>query len=85
MSSVRSVVRHVPWTIAPDREPDGEPITYVLQCVVCRERSERSEHWKTPQKWALRHSGKNPTHHTFREVIWRPWRTHMNDEPGARS
>ncbi|WP_326697551.1 hypothetical protein OG909_09515 [Streptomyces sp. NBC_01754] len=77
MSATRAIVRHVKWTLTPDREPDAEPTTYAMRCVVCGERSERSEDWEEPQEWALRHSGGNPSHHTYREIITRPWRTWM--------
>ncbi|MFF7252483.1 DUF7848 domain-containing protein [Streptomyces microflavus] len=85
MTSVRAIVRHVTWTIAPDQEPDAEPVTYRLQCVVCSEKSERFEDWEKPQDWALAHSGQNPSHHTYREEITRPWKTFMRAEPGVRS
>lgn len=85
MSPVRAIVRHVHWTIAPDQEPDAEPVTYALQCVACSEKSERSEDWEEPQDWALKHSGRNSSHQTYREHVTRPWRTRMNSEPGVRS
>ncbi|MEU3186919.1 hypothetical protein ABZ707_22380 [Streptomyces sp. NPDC006923] len=72
-----AIVRHVRWTLTPDQEPDAEPSTYSMQCVVCSAGSERSEGWQEPQDWALGHSGRNPAHHTFRENITRPWRTFM--------
>ena len=78
MTPARAVVRHVTWTLAPDPEPDAEPVTYTLLCVVCSEKSERSEDWVEPQEWALAHSGRNPSHHTYREVVTRPWRTWMS-------
>ncbi len=77
--TLRALVRHVKWTLAPDREPDAEPVTHQFKCVVCSEESERSTSWSEPQEWALGHSGRNPSHHTFREVITRPWRTFMTD------
>ncbi|MER6231705.1 hypothetical protein ABT169_21520 [Streptomyces sp. NPDC001616] len=74
----RAVVRSVTWTVAPDKEPDAEPTTYAMRCVVCSEESERSENWEAPQTWVLHHCGRNPSHHSFREIITRPWRTWMN-------
>ncbi|NEA66290.1 hypothetical protein G3I56_27670 [Streptomyces sp. SID12488] len=59
----------------PDREPDAEPTTYALECAVCEESSEASEDFADGQAWVLKHCGKNPSHHTFRELITRPWRT----------
>lgn len=85
MTSIRAFVRHISWSLAPDREPDAEPVTYSLQCAVCAEKSETFQDWEKPQEWALSHSGKNPSHHTYREKITRPWRTWMNAEPWAHS
>lgn len=83
--SLRALVRHVKWTLTPDGEPDAEPVTHQFQCVVCSEESDRSISWSEPQEWVLEHSGKNPSHHTFRESITRPWRTFMTSGPGASS
>ncbi|MCX5419937.1 MULTISPECIES: hypothetical protein [unclassified Streptomyces] len=73
--SVRAVIRHETWTLEPDREPDAEPTTYAMKCAVCGESSEASVDFAEGQFWVLKHCGKNPSHHTFREVITRPWRT----------
>lgn len=73
--SVRSVIRQETWTLTPDREPDAEPTTYAMECAVCEESSAASKDFADPQSWALAHSGRNPSHHTFRESIVRPWRT----------
>lgn len=74
---MRSIVSYEDWTITPDREPDAEPTTYEMVCCVCGDGSANAEDWQAPQDWALRHSGRNPSHHTYREVITRPWRTWM--------
>lgn len=74
----RAVIKRVQWTLSPDKEPDAEPLTYAMKCVVCSDGSPRSEEWDQPQSWALAHSGENPSHHTYRETITRPWRTWMN-------
>ncbi len=71
----RAVIRHETWTLEPDREQDAAPVTYAMQCAVCEESSETAEDFAEPQSWVLQHCGKNPSHHTFREVITRPWRT----------
>lgn len=75
MSGPRAIVRHVRRTLAPNQEPDAEPQTYAMLCVVCGESSAAAEDWDAPQGWALSHSGHNPSHHTYRELITRPWRT----------
>ncbi|WP_399078430.1 DUF7848 domain-containing protein [Streptomyces zaehneri] len=69
------MIRHETWTLTPDREPDAEPITYAMECAVCGESSAVDEDFAEPQSWVLEHCGKNPSHHTFREIITRPWRT----------
>ncbi|PZT76332.1 MULTISPECIES: DUF7848 domain-containing protein [unclassified Streptomyces] len=48
MSPVSVVVRHVTWTLTPDREPDAEPVTYKLGCAVCPEAPEPSQDWVNP-------------------------------------
>lgn len=70
----RAVVCHKEWTLQPDREPDAEPITYAMQCAVCNETSPASTDFTEPQNWVLAHGGHNPSHHTYREIITRPWR-----------
>ncbi|MFY7628291.1 DUF7848 domain-containing protein [Streptomyces sp. NY05-11A] len=69
------MIRHETWTLTPDREPDAEPMTYAMECAVCGEFSAAGEDFPEPQSWVLEHCGKNPSHHTFREIITRPWRT----------
>ncbi|MBQ0949279.1 MULTISPECIES: hypothetical protein [unclassified Streptomyces] len=79
MSGPKAIVRHEQWTITPDREPDAEPVTHQFKCAVCGEESGADGDWEPPQTWALEHSGKNPSHHTFSEIITRPWRTFMHN------
>ncbi|MFE6099734.1 hypothetical protein ACFVQ4_07215 [Streptomyces laurentii] len=65
------------WSLIPDCEPDAESMTHAMQCAVCGDDSESSDSVDLPQTWALEHSGRNPSHHTYREIITRPWRTIM--------
>ncbi|MFE8941244.1 hypothetical protein ACFYNX_27685 [Streptomyces sp. NPDC007872] len=65
------------WTITPDREPGTEPVTHAMQCKECGEKSDGSGDWEAPQSWALIHSGRNPTHTGYREIITRSYRTRM--------
>ncbi|MEV5374849.1 hypothetical protein AB0L26_02570 [Streptomyces nondiastaticus] len=73
----RAVYRYGTWTLAPDREPDAEPVTYAMQCAVCEEKSDPQEDLAAAQTWTFRHAGRHPSHHTYREVITRPWRAWM--------
>ncbi|MFF7726055.1 hypothetical protein [Streptomyces sp. NPDC008001] len=77
--SPRSVYRYGTWTLTPDREPDAEPVTYAMQCAVCEECSAVAEDASEVQSWTFRHAGRHPSHHTYREVITRPWRAWMAD------
>nr|WP_055700867.1 MULTISPECIES: hypothetical protein [Streptomyces] len=72
--STRAVLRHETWTLEPDREPDAEPATYAMQCAVDGETSPAAVDFAVPQKWVLEHCGKHPSHHSYREIITRPWR-----------
>jgi len=69
-----TTIRTLHWTLEPDREPDAEPVTFAMQCVVCGEASPVAEEVVPAQAWVLRHAGRNPSHHTYRELIHRPWR-----------
>lgn len=77
MSGPHTIIGHRNWTIQPDHEPDAEPISHEMECAVCGERSGAADSWEKPQTWALEHSGRNPSHVTFREIIKRPWKTWM--------
>jgi hypothetical protein len=75
MTGPRAIIRHEQWTLTPDREPDAPPLLYQMKCSVDGDVSPESESWNGPQKWALEHSGQNPSHHSYSEIITRPWRT----------
>ncbi|MCC3766390.1 hypothetical protein [Streptomyces sp. UNOC14_S4] len=75
--SARAVFLFGDWTLQPDREPDAEPVTYAMQCAVCEASSGVVEDFSDAQGWTFRHAGRNPSHHTYREVITRPWRAWM--------
>ncbi|MFI1970033.1 hypothetical protein BLA24_18425 [Streptomyces cinnamoneus] len=75
--TARTVFLFGAWTLAPDKEPDAEPITYAMQCAVCGETSAADEDAGQAQNWTFQHAGRNPSHHTYRELIIRPWRAWM--------
>lgn len=86
----RSVLRYVDWTISPDTSEGAPSIIFEMECTSCStvdapddagSRSPASEDFAEVQAWALRHSGRHPTHRGFREIVHRFWRTH----PGNRS
>ncbi|MFD6432344.1 hypothetical protein [Streptomyces venezuelae] len=84
----RSLISEVTWRLAPDHEPDAEPITRQMVCVVCEDDGKGPGATSAPfedgedgvlasQAWVFTHVRQNPCHHTFREVICRPWRAVM--------
>ncbi|GAB3954121.1 hypothetical protein GCM10028832_09400 [Streptomyces sparsus] len=75
----RAVLRYAWWTVAPDREPDAEAITYARECAVCGARSEPRADAGDGQRWTLQHLGRNPSHRTYREHITRPYRVWTTD------
>ncbi|MCD9143865.1 DUF7848 domain-containing protein [Streptomyces albireticuli] len=83
--TARTVFLFGTWTLQPDQEPDAEPITYAMQCAVCEESSAVVEDLTHAQGWTFRHAGRNPSHHTYREVITRPWRAWMAEPPPTAS
>ncbi|WP_409235689.1 hypothetical protein [Streptomyces sp. PA5.6] len=88
----KSPTREVTWRLFPDREPDAEPITRQMVCVVCD--GDGEDDGKAPdatsapfedgkdgvlaaQSWVFAHVSRHPCHHTYREIIRRPWRAVM--------
>lgn len=71
---MKAAYRYVAWTIAPDQEPDAEPVTHAMQCATCGEKSLPFEDIDPAQLWALQHVGLNRDHRTYREIVTRPWR-----------
>ncbi|MCA1222209.1 DUF7848 domain-containing protein [Streptomyces sp. 8L] len=72
--SMRTVVRHQQWTLRPDQEPDAEPVSYAMRCAVCGEVSPAYTDFTASQDWVFAHGGRHPSHHTYREIITRPWK-----------
>ncbi|MEV5510644.1 hypothetical protein [Streptomyces orinoci] len=54
-------------------------ISHEFVCVGCADRSGPCREFETAQHWALGHSGRNPSHTTYRETIHRYWQTAMVD------
>ncbi|MQS06076.1 hypothetical protein FNX48_002430 [Streptomyces sp. IF17] len=61
------------YAIEPDREPDGEPVTYAAQCAVCEEIGPAEKDEETGTDWMLAHLRANPEHLTYREIVTRPY------------
>jgi hypothetical protein len=77
--SVKSVFRYLTWTLEPDKQPDAAPVTYAMSCDVCGVKSADFEDIAPVQQWVFGHVGSNPTHHSFTEIIHRPWHAWMKE------
>lgn len=77
MSPRRVVVRYEMWRSEEDQEPDAEPVTHAMQCVVCHKKSAAYEDFEAARRWQFEHAGRHPSHLTYREHIRRPWRAYM--------
>jgi hypothetical protein len=73
----RAVLQFQAWSVAPDEEPDAEPITFGAQCAVCLRTSSRSTLQQDVADWVRDHAARNPSHHSYRELIQRPLRAWM--------
>jgi hypothetical protein len=91
---VKRVLRFVDWRISPQELPDAPATTFRMECLTCTDTygaddplasSQDSEEFSDVQDWALRHSGRNPAHTSYREHIRRHWRTQMVDAPPGRT
>ncbi|WP_445047560.1 DUF7848 domain-containing protein [Streptomyces drozdowiczii] len=66
---VRAVIRHADWTIGVDRTPGASGPFYEVECKTCGEPSDAAEDRTSPEDWALRHAGRNPSHRSYRAII----------------
>lgn len=81
---MNAVLRYVDWRISPQEA--ATRITFRIECLACTGRygpddplssSPVSEEFSEAQDWALRHSGRNPNHTSYREHIQRYGQTQM--------
>ena len=77
----QSVIRFADWTITPDASEGVSPPLFEMECTTCPERSPASEDAGEAQDWALRHSGRHPSHTGFRGISTSFWRTSMQGGP----
>lgn len=71
-----AIIRAAEWTLGPE-EADGAPeeLLYGAECTTCGEQSGVTESERLPAEvWALKHTGANPVHQTYRAIITSFWR-----------
>ncbi|WP_458337639.1 DUF7848 domain-containing protein [Streptomyces sp. 372A] len=69
--SVRAVIRDADWMIGVDRTPGASGPVYEVECTTCGETSDAAEDRTSPEDWALRHAGRNPSHRSYRAITHR--------------
>jgi hypothetical protein len=73
----RTVLKFAHWTIRPDRGKGAQSVIYAMQCVECAAHSGGQDTPAAAQDWALKHSGRHPSHRRYRSMTFAPWHTHM--------
>ncbi|MCT2592975.1 hypothetical protein LHJ74_28025 [Streptomyces sp. N2-109] len=63
------------WCVEPDTRPDAEPVTHAMQCTTCAKASAGFEDPEGARRWAGEHTGRLPTHRSYRQLTRRPWHT----------
>lgn len=73
---MRAIIKAAEWMLGPETAEDAPlEALHEAQCTTCEESSEAAEGDRLPAEiWALKHTGANPTHRTFRAVITSFWR-----------
>jgi hypothetical protein len=80
--TTHTIIRAAEWTLGTETA-EGAPRAplYEAQCTTCGDASDATEGSQIgPELWALKHTGRNPEHRTFRAVITSFWR--VDPAPG---
>ncbi|QHA04617.1 hypothetical protein GQF42_16130 [Streptomyces broussonetiae] len=73
---MRAIIKAAEWTLGPETAEGApkEPM-YEAECLTCEEQSGATDGDLLPAEvWALKHTGLNPTHRTYRAIITSFWR-----------
>ncbi|MEV6316016.1 hypothetical protein [Streptomyces sp. NPDC051776] len=71
-----TIIRAADWTLSTETAEGAprEPL-YEAECTMCGESSAATEGDRVgPEMWALKHTGANPEHRTYRALITSFWR-----------
>lgn len=69
----RSVFRYVRLTMRPEIAPEAPEMVHELECTACGAGSGGQEVFETTRDWAFAHTGGNPSHRGYREIVMRFW------------
>ncbi|MGW2706977.1 DUF7848 domain-containing protein [Streptomyces sp. NPDC001340] len=73
---MRAVIKAAEWSLGPETAEGApkQPI-YESECLSCKAQSGGTDGERLPAEiWALKHTGANPTHRTYRAIITSFWR-----------
>jgi hypothetical protein len=70
----RSIFLHVSWTMGPETAPEAPEMVHELECTTCGAESEPQDNFEVARDWAFAHTGGNPSHRGYRELVTRFWR-----------
>jgi hypothetical protein len=70
----RATYRFREYTIAPDVDPDAEPVSFAAQCAVCDATGPQAESADDAHAWAFQHIRDHPEHLTYRSLVTLPYR-----------
>ncbi|MFE3253666.1 hypothetical protein [Streptomyces sp. NPDC059209] len=65
---MNTVIKLAEWTLGVDTEPGASGPVHEIECTTCGESSNASEERASPEEWALRHTGGNPYHRSYRGI-----------------
>lgn len=60
--------------MSPDPAEDSPEMIHELGCGTCRATSGAGGDFEAVRDWAFAHTGANPSHRRYHELIWRVWR-----------
>ncbi|MFC8830131.1 hypothetical protein ACFT9I_32945 [Streptomyces sp. NPDC057137] len=63
-----TVIKLADWTLGVDTEPGVSGPVHEIECTTCGESSEASDGRTNPEEWALRHTGSNTSHRSYRGI-----------------
>ncbi|MEU6181146.1 DUF7848 domain-containing protein [Streptomyces coeruleorubidus] len=73
---MRAIIKAAEWTLGPETA-EGAPKApmYEAECTSCGASSGATDEGSLPAEvWALKHTGANPQHRTYRAIITSFWR-----------
>ncbi|MGP3999602.1 DUF7848 domain-containing protein [Streptomyces sp. 8N706] len=77
----RAAFRYVHWTMGRETAPEAPEMVHEMECTTCNAESGAQDDFEAARDWAFAHTGGNPSHRGYREIVTRFWR--MTPEGGG--